>query len=64
MPPDAAAQEIERLRELLRRALPDLKWAETAADQEWSACLSDVDIIRDIEAELARQPLASSSGCG
>lgn len=40
---------ILALEELLRRALPDLKWAQGAAESEWSSGLDDADIISDIE---------------
>jgi hypothetical protein len=45
--------EIERLRKLLERALPDLQWAESAAQSEWGSHLGDRDIIEDIEKTLS-----------
>lgn len=46
--------------ELLRRALPELKWAEMAADSEWSATLDDPEIVADVEKALA----AHDAGAG
>jgi hypothetical protein len=45
------AEAYTRLRELLRRALPDLRWAEAASDER-NGALSDPTIIEDIEREL------------
>lgn len=43
------AEDYTRLRELLRRALPGLKWAEEIAELHG---LDDREIIADIEREL------------
>ncbi len=45
---ETALSELQQLRKLVTRALPDLEWASAQADQEFSSTLEDKDIVEDI----------------